>query len=75
MYGPMWIGITYACILSFVANLARSFVMKEAFVFEAEYVVKAFTVTAIFGVVVPLLVGFIIKLMDGTIPILGVRVA
>jgi hypothetical protein len=72
LYGPMWICITYACVLSIAANLALYYNNHEKFAFVAEYIVKAFVVTALFGFLVPLIIGCIVKIMKGDMPALAV---
>ena len=73
LYGPLWIGITYACVLSISANVAAYYRSGEEFRFVAEYVVRAFAVTAMFGFLVPLVVSCIVKIMKGDMPTLAVN--
>jgi hypothetical protein len=72
LYGPMWIWITYACVLSISANIASYYSSHDRFTFVAEYVVKAFIVTGLFGFLVPLIIGCIVKIMKGDMPFLAV---
>lgn len=68
----MWIGLTYACILSVAANLSSYFIAHDQFVFNAEYVVRAFGVVLVFGLLMPMLIGLAVRCMKGEMPILAV---
>lgn len=69
----MWIAITYACILSISANMASLHHLSyENFKFNADYVARAFTVVFALSLLIPLALGFIVKIMKGDMPILAV---
>lgn len=68
----MWLGLTYACILSVSANLSSYFISHDQFVFDSEYIVRAFGVVLVFSIIMPLLVGVSVKCMKGDMRLLAV---
>lgn len=60
-------------MLSISANLAAYYSHQEQFRFVPEYVIRAFAVTALWGLVVPLVVNCLVKIMKGDMPALAVH--
>jgi hypothetical protein len=74
LYGPLWISITYACLLAISGNIAAYWAnsFHDSYKFQSELIFRAFGVVLLFSLLIPFALGGIISLMGGNLPILAV---
>lgn len=75
LYGPLWISITYACILAISGNVAAYWVnhFDKSYVFQSELVFRAFGVVLLFSLLIPSALSGVISLMNGNLPLIAVH--